>query len=62
MVTCALVSTCNLIFVRLFAQIVKLRAWFQTIKYVDNDGWFSRNCMPPTIVKPLVMRTNTCLF
>ena len=46
-----------MIFARLFAQIVKLRAWFQTIK-VDNVDWFSRKCVPPIIAEPLIMRTN----
>ena len=58
MVTCDFLLTYNLIFAKLFARIIKLRAQFQNINYVDNAGWFSRNCMPPILAKSLIIRTN----
>ena len=58
MLKCAFVSTYKLAFVRLFAQIAKLRAQFQTINYVDIIDWVDKNCFPQIIARPLIMRTN----
>lgn len=64
MVTCAFVSSLQCDFCKVICSNYYSTYYYKIIiAYLDNVGlnsnWFSKNCISPTIVEPLVMRTKT---